>query len=188
MFDDYREIPLKIFLKVLADENRLSELLPDVKKEEWESYKDKFQEDNPTPEEDVRVQRQQKVLYPDAKIQMYGMLIKFCLYCPEKWESLFDEAGVQKKETMLESIANVNKMIKKETVRFNIAQAEFKQFLEDMKEKGEDESDSSIFDVISSLSSVTGNRLDYNTATIGELLAEQKLAKRITDKHRENGG
>lgn len=188
MFDDYREIPLKIFLKVLSDEKRLVELLPHVSKEKWETYKDKFLEDNPTPEEDVKIQRQQKVLYPDAKIQLYSMLIKICLYCPEKWEQMFDEAGVPKKDTMLESIENVNKLIKKETVRFNIAQAEFKQFIEDLKEnKGDDENEHSIFDVLSSLSAVTGNKLDYNTATIGELLAEQKLAKRITDKQQSNG-
>lgn len=185
MFDDYREIPLRTFLKVLSDEKRLGELLPNVKKEDWEAYKEKFQEDNPTPEEDVKVQRQQKVLYPDAKIQLYNMLIKICLYCPEKWELMFDEAGVAKKSTMLDSIANVNKLIKKENVRFNIAEAEFKQFLEDLPEK--EETDINIFDVLSSLSAVTGNKLDYNTATIGELLAEQKLAKRITDKQSANG-
>lgn len=186
MFDDYREIPLKLFLKVLDNEERLRDLLPEISIEDWVLYKDKFLEDNPSPEEDVKVQMQQNILYPDAKIQLYKMLIRICLYAPEKWETMFDEAGVQKRNTLLESISNINKLIKKETVRFNIAQAEFRNFIKNLPEK--EEGEFNIFDVLSSLSSITGNKLDYNTATIGELLAEQKLAKRITDKNSNNGG
>lgn len=187
MFDDYREIPLKIFLKVISDESRLSELLPNVTKEQWKEFKTKFEEDNPSPHDEVRIEKQQNVLYPDAKIQLYKTLIQFCLQAPEIWKRLFDEAGVNKKNTLFESIANVNKMIAKEQVRFNISKAEFEKFNKDYPVEEKEDSEYNIFDVLSSLASVTGNKLEYNTATIGELLADQKLAHRIAEKHTKNG-
>jgi hypothetical protein len=186
MFDDYREIPLKLFIKVLNNESEMERLLPSIDTGTWKVFKDKFEADNPSDEDIVIVEKQQRVLYPESKIQLYKTLIQFCLVAPGIWERLFDEAGVSKKETLFTSIAYLNKQINKEQVRFNISNAELKQFLKDMPER--ERTEYNIFDVISSLSAVTGNRLDYNTATIGELLAEQKLAKRIADKYSRNGG
>ena len=187
MFDDYREIPLKTFLKVLSDEKRLKDLLPSVSVELWNKFKTKFEEDNPSPNDEVRIEKQQNFLYPDSKIQLYKTLIHFSLISYNSWEKFFDAVGVTKKANLIDSIAYVNKMIAKEQVRFNVAHAEFKKFNEDYPVEQSEESDYNVFDALSSLSAVTGNKLDYNTATIGELMAEQKLAQRIAEKNNKNG-
>ena len=189
MFDDYKEIPLKIFIKVLNDEKRLIELLPDISAEKWSSFKNDFESEYPSIENEFRIEKQQKVLYPQSKLKLYSTLVRFCFASPEKWEELFDAAEIIKKTTLLESIDAVNKMMAKEQVRLNISKAELDQYLkENPIEEDEQLEKYNIFDVLSSLSSVTGNKLDYNTATIGELLAEQKLASRITEKLDRNGG
>lgn len=190
MFDDYKEIPLKIFIKVLNDEKRLSELLPDLDAKKWTSFKDDFEAEYPSIDNEFRIEKQQKVLYPESKLKLYSTLVKFCFSAPEKWEELFDAAEVTKKATLLESVESVNKMMAKEQVRLNISKAELEKYLEEnpIEEDGEGAEKYNIFDVLSSLSSVTGNKLDYNTATIGELLAEQKLASRMAEKSPNNGG
>ncbi len=180
-YDNYREIPLKIFIKVLNDEDKLSELLPSVDPKTWKGFKEDFEAENPTPEVEVKIEKQQEVLSPDSELKMYSMLVQICLIAPESWEKFFDACDVKKKKTLLESIEYVNGLVAKKQVRLNIATAEFKKFLADMPEKEEQEGN--IFDVISSLSAVTGNRLEYNTSTIGELLAEQRLAQKMNKKN-----
>lgn len=183
-YDSYKEIPLRLFIKVLNDPAQLG-ILGGVDKKTWKVWAEKFEAENPSPETEQILERQHLVMKPSALLQKYAMLAKACTISPQKWEEFFEAAEAPILDTLDDSLSWVERQVKRERTAFNIRKAEYERFAEELKENKNDDDHHDIYDLLASMGAITGKHYRYHSITVGEFFAEQRLCEKIASK---NGG
>ena len=183
IYDNYLELPLKIFYTILRDETQKhllaygEEASEEQLDQAWEKIKKAYQENHRDYRDEQRFERQKELFRLNTAVTRDSLIVRAIMGDLDQADEFLAIAGYKSVEELGKAFEKNQNLLKIKTERY-------KKMVEEVQEEEQEESKFNFYDAISSIEHATGLKMDYNTVTCGEFDAKQRLAQKIIDNAR----
>ncbi len=184
---EYDSFPLVKFWKILENEETLSD--HNISQKDWVSLKEKWQEDNPSPESGKVLEATRSVMLEDLRLKTYVLLAHLISDKEGDYSEHYNTLAIKYHETHDERVSYLEKNITKTAQKLKIFVAKKKQLEESIKlnQEGSDEP-SDIYTVLASFE-VAGISIGrHEDLTLGRYRGLNKAYERKAELDKRNGG